>query len=388
VIKLSIKKTVAKYLLATTMLLYPNLNSNLSSLDSSLLFGRNTKEMKNRKQTIEDMINAEKIMNDTTLNMTHIENQTDSTTNKIKDVVSTNGQTYFILLGGPPLIGHTFEIFSKAVKKYYSQLINAGIDSSNIYALTYATDSCNFLYAQASCDNFDKSFSELEKKITEKDVLFILLETHGVQRTQTELEYIKEHEQSRKNKTHNIEEKDKTISGARIGAKDKETIGSTYLKANIESLKCLYFVVISDLCTPFNFLEDLSKNNGISISSTNPHSHCFGTIFTDYFFEAIVKTNKIDEKIQIDENYDDQITIQELFEYAAHKEELIFKYSKTLYSQNNTTPQLYWQNADPSKLTLIAPKQNLNSDTIHPNNTSPFPTGYLLSSESKSSLFK
>lgn len=253
------------------------------------------------------------------------------------DVYDKEGEVYALIIGGA-----SKEIdFSKTADLLYFKLLNAGLDSSKIYLLNTTLSDATPVFGKSNYENYQNAFSEIKKSITKNDVLFVLLETHGRTPDNNDLKYIKRAENIREKTGQSPEFPLPLISAAKLSNDDY--ISASNLKQHINDLTLNYYVVLNDFCFPYNFLEELSTEKGISLSTSTPYSKCYGTNFSFSFLDAFDKRLHLNTSPG-DRNQDGKVTISEAFEYAAIKEEL--KHTKGY----NNTPQIYWRNSNPDKL--------------------------------------
>ncbi|MBI2565199.1 caspase family protein [Candidatus Woesearchaeota archaeon] len=252
----------------------------------------------------------------------------------VKKVEQKLGKKYSILVNA----GSESQFFTE-LKSAYDSLLRLGFTPSNIYVLDDDIDKKNegersFVDKPATKKNLVDVLDELKQNMTDKDVFFFYVTNHG----------------------------SKAYSPLPFGESCfKLSDGIVYenkLKEMFKDLNLNYGVCIFTTCYSGGLAESVGSGNFIGVSSSRADKVSFqcaskeiGSFFSSHFFAALTGVDKNNQQVSADNNCDGKISLEEAFDYAAKKDDENIE-TDCILPWANETPQLYWQNVDPSQVFL------------------------------------
>lgn len=246
---------------------------------------------------------------------------------KIEQVNNKKGNVYALLINGKETdilkkIGGTD--FSRDVKNVHQTLENAGVNAEQIYVLDGKP---------ATLENLEYVIDDLSKKITKKDVLILYVTNHG-------------------DKTGRII----PVGESLMTLSDYE-LNETELETMLNKLHPKYSILAFTQCFSGGFAERLGNGNRIAIANSKSSRASKGggkEPLSQYFFPALFDQLPEERKL-IDKNRDNNISVEEAFDYAVNKDPLSVNW--TLIGIIKNTYQLRY-GIDPK--IVYTPKQKIS----------------------------
>lgn len=226
------------------------------------------------------------------------------------EVVSNlNGSLYVVIFNARE------DRHSHDVRLVYHSLIDVGISNTNISVLEGDGMTKNrFVDKPATIRSLDSVIDSIRQKANSNDRLLVYVTNHG-----------------------------NYVNGQSCVEAHYGTIWEKYFEQMMQDLPVNFGLFYFAQCHAGGFAERMGygRNIGMSIVNRTELSHGFykeGNAFTRHLFPKILR---------------ERVTIEEAFNYATNKNTALWRRATLFLAPPYTeTPQLRWQNADPSQLYL------------------------------------